>query len=152
MIVLLNYFIKRRRTWMKRIFTVLIIAGLLFSVSLAQMAAQETGQPEMLTVAHTTMLNGNFFSDLWGNNTADIDVRSLLHGYPLVAQTIGGKYQLDQTVIEGLDRIEEENGDITYRVMIKKGLVYSDGSPIGAKDYLFSFLLLSSPQVRALTV
>ncbi len=136
---------------MKRIFTVLIVAGLLFSVSLTQTAAQETGQPEMLTVAHTTMLNGNFFSDLWGNNTADIDVRSLLHGYPLVAQTIGGKYQLDQTVVEGLDRIEEENGDITYRVMIKEGLAYSDGSPIGAKDYLFSFLLLSSPQVRALT-
>ena len=38
----------------------------------------------------------HFFSDLWGNNTADIDVRSLLHEYPLIAQTQAGDYQLNR--------------------------------------------------------
>jgi peptide/nickel transport system substrate-binding protein len=140
-----------RRTCMKCIYAVLFVTGWLFSLTLAHPVAQATGQPAVLTVGHTTMLNGNFFSDLWGNNTADIDVRSLLHEYPLVAQTQGGEYQLNQTVVNELERITEKNGDITYRVTLKEGLVFCDGSPIGAKDYLFSFLLLSSPQVRAIT-
>ena len=136
---------------MKRILTLLLITGLLFS-SLSAVAQQPAaGQPAVLTVGHTTMLNGNFFSELWGNNTADIDVRSLLHEYPLVAQTQAGDYELNRMVVSEIDRGMESNGDVTYRVTLAEGLKFSDGSPIGARDYLFSFLLLSSSQVRAMT-
>lgn len=137
---------------MKRILILLLITGLLFSVPTAMSVdAQTPEEPAMLTVGHTTMLNGNFFSELWGNNTADIDVRSLLHDYALIAQTQAGDYQLNQTVVHKIDPKTEENGDVTYRVTLRRGLKFSDGSTIGARDYLFSFLLLSSPQVRAMT-
>ena len=33
-----------------------------------------------LVVGTTTAMTGNFFTDLWGRNTADMDVRTLLHG------------------------------------------------------------------------
>ncbi|MGI6173333.1 MAG: ABC transporter substrate-binding protein [Christensenellales bacterium] len=137
---------------MKRIIPLLVVAVLLLSVPTPVHAgAQATGRPAVFTVGHTTMLNGNFFSELWGNNTADIDVRSLLHEYPLVAQTQAGEYQINRTVIKKIDKVTEEDGDITYSVTLKKGLKYSDGTPIDARDYLFSFLLLSSPEVRAMT-
>lgn len=137
---------------MKRAFALLITTAILLSVSvLAHPGAQAARPPAVLTVGSTTMLSGNFFSELWGNNTADIDVRSLLHEYPLVAQTQGGEYQLNETVISRITKMTENNGDVTYRVTIKEGLKYCDGSPIDARDYLFSFLLFSSPQVRSMT-
>lgn len=137
---------------MKRIFTLLIIMVLLLSVpSIVHTAAQYSEQPAVLTVGHTTMLSGNFFSDLWGNNTADIDVRSLLHDYPIIAQTKAGDYQFNKTVVSQIEKTEIENGDTTYSISIRKGLKYSDGSPIDARDYLFSFLLFSSPQLKAIT-
>ena len=62
-----------------------------------------------------------------------------------------GEYEINHTVVSQVSKEEEENGDITYRVTLKRGLKFSDGSPVGAKDYLFTFLLLSSPQVRSIT-
>ena len=40
--------------------------------------------PEELIVAHPTITKGDFFTEMFGNNTADIDVRALIHGYNLV--------------------------------------------------------------------
>ncbi|NMA12629.1 MAG: ABC transporter substrate-binding protein [Chloroflexi bacterium] len=144
---------KDRRTSMKRILILLLVTGLLCSVPATVMPvdAQIGDAPAVFTVGLTTMLNGNFFSELWGNNTADIDVRSLLHEYPIVAQTQAGEYQLNYTVISQIGKKTEANGDITYRVTLREGLKYSDGSPISARDYLFSFLLLSSSHVQTMT-
>ncbi len=111
----------------------------------------ENGQgADTLKVGHTTRMNGNFFSDLWGNNTADIDVRSLLHDYPLVAWTRGGEYKINRTVVSKLDRSKADNGDTLYTVTLHSGLQYCDGSPIQSEDFLFSILLMASPQIRQL--
>ena len=81
---------------MKR--NLVVLAALVMILSLAAGAYAQEAQPEQrqnadtLVVGHTTMLSGNFFSELWGNNTADIDVRSLIHEYPLIAWTNNGEY------------------------------------------------------------
>ena len=36
--------------------------------------------PDELIVGHPTITNGDFFTEMFGNNTADIDVRALIHG------------------------------------------------------------------------
>ena len=43
-------------------------------------AAQAEAVYDELVVGVTTALSGGFFTDMWGNNTSDIDVRLLLHG------------------------------------------------------------------------
>ena len=49
-------------------------------------AAAETAEPvdmefpEELIVGHPTITKGDFFTELFGNDTADIDVRALIHG------------------------------------------------------------------------
>ena len=113
--------------------------------------AGEAPAEDALIVAHTTMMNGNFFSEIWGNNTADIDVRTLLHEYPLVSWTVEGNYQVNQTVVRALEIAALANGDKTYTVTLQPDLYYSDGSKITAKDYLFSYLLMASPQIGELS-
>lgn len=96
------------------------------------------------------MLNGNFFSELWGHNAADIDVRTLIHEYPIISWTNEGNYQINTIVVRSLQTTTAANGDRTYTVTLNPGLRYCDGTPITARDYVFSFLLMSSPQVAAL--
>lgn len=112
---------------------------------------QEQRDPNTLIIGHTTMMNGNFFSELWGNNTADIDVRSILHEYPLIAWTNNSEYQMNGTVVRALETTTADNGDRTYTVSLHGDLKYSDGSEITAKDYVFNFLLMSSPQIQELS-
>ena len=102
-----------------------------------------------LVVGSTTRLSGSFFTEMWGNNTADIDVRYLLHGYNLM-EWVGaeGLYAIDESVVSGLIITEEENGDHTYTIDLAEDLKYSDGTQITAWDYAFSILLSVAPEVR----
>ncbi|NLE20504.1 MAG: ABC transporter substrate-binding protein [Clostridiales bacterium] len=134
-----------------------VLAALVMILSLAAGAYAQEAQPEQrqnadtLVVGHTTMLSGNFFSELWGNNTADIDVRSLIHEYPLIAWTNNGEYQVNGSVVRALETTTAVSGDRTYTVTLHEDLRYSDGSAITAKDFVFNFLLMSSPQIRELS-
>ncbi|MGI6687051.1 MAG: ABC transporter substrate-binding protein [Christensenellales bacterium] len=139
---------------MKRLIAVLATAVMLLvnivSLSMAE-AVPAQRDPNTLIIGHTTMMNGNFFSELWGNNTADIDVRSILHEYPLIAWTNNSEYQVNETVVKSLETTTADNGDRTYTVTLHADLKYCDGSAITAKDYVFNFLLMSSPQIRELS-
>ena len=56
--------------------------------------------PDELIVGHPTITNGDFFTEMFGNNTADIDVRALIHGYNLVNWDQNqGTYVFDPSVV-----------------------------------------------------
>ena len=102
-----------------------------------------------LTVAETTPLTGNFFTNLWGNATSDVDVRTLIHGYNLVYwDTENGMFTPDDSVVSGITVQEENNGDMTFIVALYDDLVYSDGSRVTAWDYAFSMLLTMAPEMK----
>lgn len=63
---------------MKKILTLLLALWML--TGCVAMAAGN-----QLVVGSTTAMSGAFFTDLFGSNTADIDVRALLHGYNLMS-------------------------------------------------------------------
>ena len=54
--------------------------SLLLALALLCMAMSALGEQEAveITVGSTNQMSGHFFTDMWGNNTADIDVRALL--------------------------------------------------------------------------
>lgn len=113
-------------------------------------AAQAEVKPGThVVVGHTTRMSGNFLSELWGNNTADIDVRSLLHEYPTIAWTSSGDYVWNSTVVNRIKLRQSQNSSTTY-ITVHDDLYYSDGTQITAKDYVFSLLLSSSPAVKEL--
>ena len=117
----------------------------------AEEAPQVTYDYEELTVAVTTPLTGNFFTNMWGNGTSDMDVRAMIHGYNLIEwDTEDGMFVPDESVISGVNVQGEDNGDITFIIALYEDLFYSDGTPVTAWDYAFSFLLTMSPELKEL--
>ena len=105
--------------------------------------------PDELRVGHPTITKGDFFTEMFGNDTADIDVRALIHGYNLVNWDQNqGVYLIDESVVESVLIAEDELGNKTYFLALYDDLYYSDGTPITAWDYAFSLLLMMSPEIE----
>lgn len=101
-------------------------------------------------VGNMTRMSGAFFTDMWGNNTSDVDVRALVHGLSTVSWTLDRQYDFDPTVIAKVDAVQDLNGNKIYTFELNKNLKYSDGTPITAADYVFSVLMQSAPETAAI--
>lgn len=103
-----------------------------------------------LVVGTTMPMYGNFSFAMWGNASSDIDVRKMIHGYNLVEwdSAVGG-FEFDPNVVSGT-LVEDENGDHVYNLILTNDMYYSDGTPITAWDYAFSWLLRISPVIAEL--
>lgn len=132
---------------MKRNLTWLVAFALILSLVWLPAGANEP-LPEPLVVASLTGLSGNFFTEMWGNNTSDIDVRELLHDYPTVLWSLDGNVVVNKTVVRSLTQKDEPDGNKTFTITIRDGLKYSDGSAITASDYVYMLLLEDSPLIR----
>ncbi len=135
----------------------LVLSLMLFlpTMGLAEAAETETEEteeyvaPEELIVTHPTITKGDFFTEMFGNDTADIDVRALIHGYNLVNWDQNqGVYVLDPTVVTDYLVTDDELGNRTYSLALAEDLYFSDGTPITAWDYAFSLLLMMAPEVE----
>lgn len=115
-------------------------------------ALGESVEASALTVGSVTEMSGSFYSGLWGNNTSDMDVRGLLHGYATVAWQRAGNYAVNQTALEDVVTELAPNGDKTYRFTLNQNLKWNNGQPVTAMDYVFTVLLQSSPEIAALGV
>lgn len=123
-------------------------------ISLGEMA-DEASVPEgiqrgtELVVGTLTPMNGYFSTDMWGNNTADMDVRSLLHGYETISWTSDNGLVVNDMVVESM-RVETDEQGPVYIIELAKDLIYCDGTPITAMDYVFSLLLSGAAEIAAL--
>ena len=125
----------------------LILAG----TGLAETAEEKDiyAAPEELIVTHPTATRGDFFTEMFGNDTADIDVRALIHGYNLVNWDQNqGVYVLDPSVVTDYRVVDDVLGNRTYQLVLADDLYFSDGTPITAWDYAFSLLLMTAPEVE----
>lgn len=129
---------------MKKILTLLLALWML--TGCVAMAAGN-----QLVVGSTTAMSGAFFTDLFGSNTADIDVRALLHGYNLMSwDNETGTYQINDSVVAGMAVSRDAQNNRVYTFDLYGDLKFSDGSAITAKDYAFSILLTASPELAKL--
>ena len=101
-----------------------------------------------LTVGSTTKMSGNFATSFFGTNTSDLDAQALLQGYQLVQwNATEGRFETDSRVVSGIAVTQDAEGNKTFIFVLNEDLVYSDGSPITAQDYVFSILLSASPEL-----
>ena len=133
---------------MKKICMYLMMLVIALFPCASTLAADAQGAP--LVVGATTAMSGAFFTSMWGNNTSDIDVRTLLHGHSPVVWTAQTLFELDTTVVRNLTVGVLENGNKLFTIELQEDLKYSDGTPIKAADYVFSTLLQSSPVIAQL--
>lgn len=103
-----------------------------------------------VVVGTTTKVSGDFFTGLMSNNTSDIDVRTLVHGYAPAVWRDQWSFVTDKTVVRSLTT-KAQRLVTTYTVTLNDGLLYNDGkTAITARDYAFSLLLQASPAFAAL--
>jgi len=128
-----------------------LLAVMVFMTGTFAMAEEPAAtERKEVVIGNTTQMAGYFFTDQWSANTADIDVRTLLHGYSTVAIGDSGIYQMDETAVAHVEMTDDEAGNRTYEFSINPDLKFSDGTPVTAQDYLFSVLMLSSPVMEEL--
>ena len=130
---------------MKR-FVALLLATLVM-LCLTQAGAEDaatTAEPTSVTIGVTTQMSGYFFTDMWGNNTVDTDIRAMLHGYGTVVWKSAGEYGVDDRVVTDFSATDGKDGR-TYTLTLADDLTYNDGTPVTAADYVFAILLQSDP-------
>ena len=96
----------------------------------------------------TTELNGDLGNAWWGNNASDALVRSLINDYSVIVSNQGGEFIENKTVTSGVTSVVNEDGSKTFTVGINKGLVYNNGEPITAKDFVAYALVAYSPELK----
>lgn len=103
-----------------------------------------------VTVGSTTQPNADYmwgFTNISPNASAK---RMMFNNMALVVFNSAEEFQFNYAVIKEMTSEEQSNGDKTYNFEIYPGLLFNDGTEIKAKDYLFSTMLMSSPEFAAI--
>lgn len=85
----------------------------------------------------------------WTNGATDYDAFKLITGQAPVERDKDGKWIDNPTVAESIEATENEDGSRTYTIKIKDGLLWSNGDPITASDYVFFYMFWGSNEVLA---
>lgn len=99
-----------------------------------------------------TELSGAFRNAAFGKSSAgaaDLDIQELTSGYSTVITDRGGVYAwADENILRFHEERENSDGTKTFTLQIADNLVFSDGSPIKAENYLVGLLVGSSQVMR----
>ncbi|MBE0700562.1 MAG: hypothetical protein IH571_02635, partial [Acholeplasmataceae bacterium] len=88
-------------------------------------------------------INGDFISG-FGDSAYDNWVRSLIFGYSTYATTPLGEIVLNETVVDSLETDVDVDGNKTYTFVIHDDLLWSDDTPMTAKDFVFGIMFSAS--------
>lgn len=135
---------------MKKTIAIFLTVLLALTMGMSAFAENTSDTRDTLVVANATKLSGYFFTELWGNNTSDQDVRAMLHGLETVTWTEEPQFDINSTVVESVKNLGYKNGDRSFQIKLNENLRYSDGTKVTAADYVFSILLQASPELKEL--
>lgn len=109
----------------------------------------ENGQREsfgQLIIGNSNEPSGDI-TPFWTNNSSDYDTWKMIQGASTVEMTKDEQYMINENVMDDCQEVENEDGSRTYIFTVKDGLLWSNGEPITAKDYVFAALFLGSKLV-----
>ncbi len=105
-----------------------------------------------IIIGNSTELSGKFrYAAFGGTNpgAADNDVQGLTIGLETAVANKEGNYQWNDTVVKSHDAVINEDGTKTFTITIHDDLLFSDGTPIVAKDYIARAMAFSTPVAAA---
>ena len=85
------------------------------------------------TEANGDWAYGAFTSSI---NATDQSVLYLTDDCTTVQSDFAGNYVINESVVDSYERTEDEEGNVTYTWKIKEGLVFNNGDPITAQNFL----------------
>lgn len=102
-----------------------------------------------LIYGSTTEISGDLGNAWWTNNATDMLLRELINDYATVTFDQFGAMVANNTVTKSIESVKNEDGTATYTITINEGLLYNNGEPITAKDYVAYPLVQYSPATLA---
>ncbi len=142
-------------------FTALLLTVLLMLSTLTACAAPSTTEPseteqpvsaitsnvplDTLVVGSAEMKQ-NFISG-FGNNASDFSIETLVGGHVSTYEyTADGGIALNETVVSNVETELDDQGNKTYTFTIYDDLMWNNGEPITAKDYVAMVLFYAAPE------
>ncbi|WP_310603797.1 ABC transporter substrate-binding protein [Anaerosporobacter sp.] len=114
-------------------------------------AVTDTVVGGQIILGDVTEFNGSFIEG-WGNNGADAVIKELIGTYPSFYGTAElskeAEYVYNPTVlVTDPETTMNDDGSKTFKFTLQQDLVWSDGSPITAKDYVGNLMIYASPEI-----
>lgn len=103
-----------------------------------------------IILGDVTEFNGSFIEG-WGNNGADAVIKQLIGTYPGFYGTAelssAAEYVYNPTVLASdPETTLNDDGSKTFKFTLNQDLVWSNGTPITAKDYIGNLMIYASPE------
>jgi len=98
-----------------------------------------------LTVGYGVAATGDFIEG-WGNSAYDMSMKILMHGYKQGFMiTEEGDLVKNPAVLKDFTTDLDADGNKTYTFTLQEDLLWSDGTPMTAKDYVAQYLWCQAP-------
>lgn len=85
-------------------------------------------------------------------NATDQAVMTLTDDMTTVDSDQHGDYGINKTVVKSYERIEEENGNVTYKFVINDGLKFNNGEAVTAQNFVAWTMFVTSPAGKEMGV
>ena len=85
-------------------------------------------------------------------NATDNAVMTLTDDMTTIESNQHGDYVINKTVVKSYERIEEENGNVTFKFVINDGLKFNNGEPVTAENFVAWKMFLCSPAGKEMGV
>ncbi len=97
-------------------------------------------------IVGTPEMNGDFIND-FGNSSYDLAVKTITGAYlTTVVADKAGSLLFNDTVVSEYTTETDDAGNKTYTITLHEDLLFSDGSPIMASNYVANLLFRASPE------
>lgn len=85
-------------------------------------------------------------------NATDKAVMTLTDDMTTIESDQHGDYVINKTVVKSYERIEEENGNVTFKFVINDGLKFNNGEPVTAQNFVAWHMFITSPAGKEMGV
>lgn len=85
-------------------------------------------------------------------NATDNAVMKLTDDMTTVESDQHGDYGINKTVVKSYERIEEENGNVTFKFVINDGLKFNNGEAVTAENFVAWTMFVTSPAGKEMGV
>ena len=85
-------------------------------------------------------------------NATDNAVMKLTDDMTTIESNQHGDYGINKTVVKSYERIEEENGNVTFKFVINDGLKFNNGEAVTAQNFVAWTMFVTSPAGKEMGV
>lgn len=85
-------------------------------------------------------------------NATDNAVMKLTDDMSTIESDQHGDYVINKTVVKSYERIEEENGNVTFKFVINDGLKFNNGEAVTAENFVAWTMFITSPAGKEMGV